>query len=966
MGRNLWRADQLPVVTFLAAVVAVTLLVLVAIGSGVGERDQVREDRYWREIHDHLVYLKGEAERLAIEGNLEGAHAKYREIEKLVGGRHPSSSALWDLAERCKQDQDRIYNILIEAAQAKAAAKGNPERTSAAPAPIDAAALGGALLAMMTQADVVPAPRNPFSPNRPLPASRGGDELDAAVGVAIQKGADFLLGNIEGDQIKLKAPKEETYTAALNALVVYSLLTAGKAVPDERLRPPHPTTRRLLDRLKEHPFLPMESQPSLPITYGRSLRACALAVYARPEDREALAGDVQWLVDGHADGAYTYRESLRREKQSRALERLNEVFASGRSLFYVDPGRDSRTLFHNGEPRVPVRPRPPGSPPPRTILPGMPRVVLRPEGFQPPMLDWDNSNTQYGLLGVWAGAEAGVEVPWDFWAAAEQHWIGCQLPTGEWEYNGKGRQGYYAMTVAGIASLLVVHDYLDGPSLGAGTGRQPYSQPLQRGLAWLEQGDRAVRFGHGAEPQYVGYNLFGLARVGLASGFKYFGTHDWYRELASMVVADQQPDGSWGKDAAEEQAIIETAYMLLFLSRGRAPVMMNKLRFEGSWNNRARDLANLSLFASRDLERQLNWQVVNLERDWSDWLDSPVLYIASHRAPEFKEEDVQKLRAFALGGGLIFTHADASAAPFNTFVTQFAKRLFPEYALADLPQNHEIYSVQYRLSRKPLLRGVSNGSRLLLVHSPTDLSTPWQVRNGTRRDAFEMGVNVFVYAGGKADLRNRLSSPYIAGVPGEAKQTVKLARVKYVGNWDPEPYAWERAGRHVKRHSNINVQSVETNVGGLRAEESPVAHLTGTAAWTAGESDVAAIRNYVQDGGLLLIDSAGGSEAFAKSAADLVAKAFPDKTLTVLPADQALMHDLPRLDLRPFAEAKLGKAGAKLSVLDSGKGAVIVTPLDLTTGMIGSNTWGISGFAPATSLAVARNLVIYAAGGKKD
>ena len=38
--------------------------------------------------------------------------------------------------------------------------------------------------------------------------------------------------------------------------------------------------------------------------------------------------------------------------------------------------------------------------------------------------------------------------------------------------------------------------------------------------------------------------------------------------------------------------------------------------------------SNLARFASRSLERGLNWQVVSLEMPWHDWLDSPVLYIA--------------------------------------------------------------------------------------------------------------------------------------------------------------------------------------------------------------------------------------------------------------------------------------------------------------------------------------------------
>src|SRR5205807_1726174 len=43
-----------------------------------------------------------------------------------------------------------------------------------------------------------------------------------------------------------------------------------------------------------------------PITYGRSLRAAALATYARPQDTPVLKSDVAWLVQAQIGGAYTY------------------------------------------------------------------------------------------------------------------------------------------------------------------------------------------------------------------------------------------------------------------------------------------------------------------------------------------------------------------------------------------------------------------------------------------------------------------------------------------------------------------------------------------------------------------------------------------------------------------------------------------------------------------------------------
>src|SRR5207248_428698 len=94
-------------------------------------------------------------------------------------------------------------------------------------------------------------------------------------------------------------------------------------------------------------------------------------------------------------------------------------------------------------------------------------------------------------------------------------------------------------------SMFVTHDYLDATKVGAKLGRPAFSKPLEKAMGWMEQGDHSVSLGAGTAPWFVGYNLYGLERVGLASGMKHLGSHDWYRELAETVVSAQQRDGSW-------------------------------------------------------------------------------------------------------------------------------------------------------------------------------------------------------------------------------------------------------------------------------------------------------------------------------------------------------------------------------------------------------------------------------------
>ena len=627
-------------------------------------------------------------------------------------------------------------------------------------------------------------------------------------------------------------------------------------------------------------------------------------------------------------------------------------------------------------PTVPwTKPPPPQTP--RTQVPdsGARGPIPVPENKLPPLrisfeFPWDNSNSQYGLLGVWAGAEAGMEVPDAYWKLVEQHWLGCELKTGEWAYKPSEVQGYFAMTCAGVASLLVTHDYLDAPMLRGAVGRPPYSRGLAAGLGWLDQGDNAVNVPN-PQTHYMGYDLFGIERVGLASGYKFFGSHDWYRRIAAKVVPMQWPNGAWGHENHGVDSLVDTAYTLLFLARGRHPVLMTKLKFDGHWDNRPRDVANLARWGGRELERPLNWQVVGVNHNWYDWFDSPVLYIASHEAPKLDEADYLKLRNFVQAGGLIFTHADAGSPAFNKWVAELARKIAPGAELAPLPDNHPIYSIQYKLGSHPLLQGVGNGVRLLLVHSPGDLAQAWQQRSTkTQRDHFQLGMNVFLYAAGKPDLRNRLDSPFLPPPPPTRAPPVQIARISYDGNWDPEPAAWLRFSRYLQWETGQPADVRAASIEELAKTPAPLASLTGTAAVKFSDAQCSSLRQYVDQGGVLLIDSCGGENGFTQTSRDVLLRgAFAGAEKVPLPPDHPLFSDLKAglsnpspLRLRPFAVERLGQLAPQIQALKLGKGYVVFSALDLTSGLLGTNTWGIVGYDPDSAEKFVRNLFRWAQG----
>jgi uncharacterized protein DUF4159 len=583
---------------------------------------------------------------------------------------------------------------------------------------------------------------------------------------------------------------------------------------------------------------------------------------------------------------------------------------------------------------------------------------------------FDNSNSQYGLLGVWSGAEVGREVPRAYWEAVSKHWETAQAADGEWGYRGGGRYGYHSMTCAGLASLFVAHDYLEPARFTGNVGREPFIPAISRGLQWLEAGGNSIDLDRG------GYNLYGLERVGLASGFKYFGSHDWYRELAALTISDQQPDGSFsGEKFGSYGARIETAYNLLFLARGRHPILMNKLRFDGYWANRPRDVANLARFASHQLERPLNWQVVPLSRDWTEWTDSPILYLASHEAVKLTDEDVAKIRSFVENGGLLYTQADGDSPEFNAFAAQLAGRLFPAYEMADLPPNHPVYSAMFRLQPVPGLRAVSNGSRLLMVHSTTDLARYWELRDfKTKTEIFQWGTNLFIYAAGKRDLRNRLESPVIPAPAFAPANTVRVVRLSYDGNWNPEPGAWPRFARWFARETGYGLDLSEVPVARLKPGTAEVAVLTGTSRHDMTDAEAAAIKAYVEAGGVVLVDACGGAGDFSAGLeSSLYLKTFstaPPRTISsshpVLCGGADGLEDLSRPRLRAFAVESVGAEGGFPEEIAAGRGHLLTTRLDITTGLLGTQTWGVRGYDPDYALRLVKNVLLWTLDGQHE
>ncbi len=901
--------------TFVGAVGLSSMLLVLVVVLLSSRRADVREASAWDAAHRaDIRAIIDEADSRVIVGNLRGARESYARLDAFIAGHHVTDAAL-----RAELDRVESQRQKVAAALAERILNEGPVASPAPPPPTAVASSGGGRLTPVARGSGGPggsssassppqgvsgpdavkaevaksaAPVVPVAqPRRTVAVARSvlkvsrqpvkpTDLDDEKIGRSIERGSKWLAAQF--DQTGILRGEAGGVRNGLDALCVYALLQCGQATHDEQLDIHAPLIKRLLTRLNS---LKMDEEYE---TYGRAIRATALALNNRPQDAGVLRADLYWLLRGHKDGGYSYNEKA------------------------------SKT----------------GS--------------------------FDNSNSQYGLLGVWSAAEAGLAVSGGYWKQVEDHWMRQQSDTGAWGYTGPGGDSL-AMTVAGVASLFVTHDYLEPAQFAERVGRAPFSPQLARGLKWLETGDNLAVAGA------PGYTIYGIERTGLASGFKFFGAHDWYRQIARDVIARQQADGSWGDP-------IETCYNLLFLARGRHPIVMNKLRFDGAWANRPRDVANLARFASRELERPLNWQVVSADRPWTDWADAPILYLASHTSPKITNAQAEQIRRFVEAGGLLFTQADGGKSEFDQYAHELAKKLFPQFEMEPLPMGHELYTVVFPMDKavRPPLMAVSNGARLLMIHSPADLAMRWQQRAEKEYPAhFQFGVNLFIYAGGKDDLRNRIASTSIPEPDAAGGGSIKIARIRHAANWDPEPAAWARFARWFTHETDCQANVVVLDLDALGATDCAVAHLSSSGPFSASESEIAAIQRYVDRGGTVLVEACNGSEPARQSITETLSRAFPDASLKPLAVTDPLfsivtdgMEDLGSHPmLRPYATSKLGKNAGGLEGFSHGKGHVILAPIDVTVGLLGAHPWGIVGYEPAYAQSLVKNVLLWTAAG---
>lgn len=623
----------------------------------------------------------------------------------------------------------------------------------------------------------------------------------------------------------------------------------------------------------------------------------------------------------------------------------------------------------------------------------------------------DNSNSQFALLALYEAERVGANVKQQTWKRAYDYWMSAQLPDGSFSYMKGEAQlpGTASMTCAGIGALVITSGEVNAGDASVNgdkvqcCGNQADDDAIERAVAWLARNFQVdVNVGERSE-RWLMYYLYGVERVGRLTARRFIGDHDWYREGAEFLLRGQNKvgNGFWKRNdntGVESDEVIATSLALLFLSKGRRPVLMSKLQHEpdGDWNNHRRDAAHLTSYVEKQWRRDLTWQVIDADKaSVDDLLQSPVIYISGRKAPELTQPQIDRLRQYIEAGGFIFAEACCDGTDFDSGFRAMMERMFPEeeYRLRLLPPTHSIWSAEERVDPQYVkqLYGIDFGCRTSVVYCPDNLSCYWELDRPERLAQYDdsvkkqiaaansIGINVLAYATGR-ELKYKDEIPTsLAGngdTDGSERATLRLPNLIHPGGYDVAPGALPNLLRFVSQKSGVRVSTDrrEVSLNDPKLYNYPVLFMHGRNQFQLSEDERQQLRSFLERGGTLIANSVCASEAFAASFAGEMQAVLPEHALEPIPSSDEMFtsafggFDLPQVTLRRPARRGDGPATVDRittpprldGIKVDDRYAVIFSRYDLSCALEKHDSMECEGYTREDAAKLGLNLIVYA------
>lgn len=624
----------------------------------------------------------------------------------------------------------------------------------------------------------------------------------------------------------------------------------------------------------------------------------------------------------------------------------------------------------------------------------------------------DNANGQYGVLGLWGAERSGESIRADVWRKIDEYWRKAQQPLAEnadpekpagWaiysfekQTEVKGRRAIPSnirvsgpMTAGGVSVLSLTERFLYGDKMASSDAMRRKLPQLRRGVRWL---DENFSLNDKAEESDRYYYFWTIQRVGHVTGYRTFNSVDWYRQITATMLNEQTTDGTWDGDKGR---LLSTGFSLLYLGKAYDPLAISKIRvnpsqvalgntkdrfFDAPWNDKPHDIWNFVDFISDLYESSMTWQIVELDQPPYELIESPILYLSTDSRITFTDKQIDNLFQYLQAGGLLVLNRDQTTGDAAITIRDLMAKLLPKFkhplAVTDrIGKDHPLATIHMPLRNAPM-RVYDDGLRPVIVEFLTDMGAGLQSNDpyGRGADSFNAMSNIFLYATGMNTRRKRLETNYVPNITKSPSITVRGARIKHSGNFDPEPAANTQLANLVANNYDIKLQIADELPAAKLTSQDKIAFLTTTGDGELTDAETTAIRKWVEAGGTLWIDAAGGSAEASAKANEFLAKIMPGSATVPLSSDDPIINaesiggnDNRYVQFRKYLLLRTGRGNTPrlMGVEVNDRIGVIISNEDITCGLAGLEHWMVFGYTPEFARRLVANNILAIAKGKR-
>jgi hypothetical protein len=609
----------------------------------------------------------------------------------------------------------------------------------------------------------------------------------------------------------------------------------------------------------------------------------------------------------------------------------------------------------------------------------------------------DTQDSFAACTALCSAAAAGANVPSAAMDKCRAFWAKSPNDDGGWGYQvfadapGNGAEGFRfrgashgSATAGGMASLwaLGAAGNTDAAAKAGKWLEQHYAVESNPGWSW-GQGDN----------EHALY-LLCMTMAMEQSGARGISGNSWYGQVVTFLLAGQAPKGFWllGPNGSGNpaDAPADTAIAIMVLCQAQRPIVLGC----PSWAC-SPGLAPAAMADSLGdtLGRPCGWQMLAQSANLSAGRPLPLVCLPSLEAGKVTGPQRDKLLGYVRGGATIvaLSRDQKHAEELATF---FAS-LLPDCRQAPTPDGHPVWGVKFQVKAGGLV-GIGDACRTDVFVLPPDVSarlldlcTPpadsgkaaAPGRAGLKSD-MELLANIVLYA---TDLTLPESTAPDAGravSPGQPQRFIDVARIKYAGNWNVGRQALPALSDVLAKAFDVGIREAVVDLSAA-PKDVPLLWMTGcdgdqpAAAGPGGrltQEQQAMLKQYLQQGGTLFIDSANGGEGFHGEAVATVKAMFGADSVRKLDAGSPILsggfHDAMGQPIKDVAytrcvpPADRGAIPPLLGVEVNGRLAVIISRLGVTAPMEGRIPFGCKGLATDDARRLGANIVLYAAYGQ--